>query len=514
MIQSIVIVTKTGKVILSRQNVPISRIKIEGLHATFTRMVNTTQNSSFEAEGVRFVYRSYDDVYIVLITTLSSNIIEDTEILNSIIVCLQSKFQINSKSLTHGMFEALFIIDEFLQWGFEEKLQANVVKTNLLMRSKDEEIYLRQLEMKKEEAKRLAKEKAIQLKEEKQLKEKIKMMEEMQNRLNFDSNDYSRQTKTNDYVPIKQEIKEEKKPVKKPSAKKPNTSVQPKGLQLGKKKQSEQILETIKKEENLETEDEIMSQQQENQQQENVNQKPIQPKKKEEKKLMLSNVIVKELEVSTITVSVETNQIECSINGNISIAVAEGVEPILKLSPVEIPTKCQLHPTVDPKSFNEERIIKMKPGKKFSINTPAVYCKWNYKSNEFKLPIVFSCWPSENENGLALSLSYEVISDINNVIVEIPKLGNIQVNSIENGNLEEDETIQWIIGNVKEGDSASLEIDIIGSELDQSLLYPMNVIYEINTPLTGNDINEVTVNDNSIEFEKEISIKSTYQIIP
>ncbi|EDR27636.1 coatomer subunit delta, putative [Entamoeba dispar SAW760] len=493
MIQSIGILSRSGKILVSRQNVSIARTRIEGLYATFIRMCNTISNSSFETDGVRFLFRLCEDVYIVLITTLSSNVIEDTEIMNAIIASFQQKLTITSKGITQGMFEVLFILDEFLQWGFVEKISVSNVRANLAMRSKDEEMYLQQLEIKKAEAARIAKQKAEEIREEKELKEKLAMLQGLQTD-NFFEPSPNKTPLSTDYIPVKETPSPilEKKTVKKTV----KTGHAKGGLQLGKKKPAETIIEEIKKD-----------------QEENTSSNAgVSDQIKEEKKLMVSNAIVKVNEESHITVSAETSAINVVLNGSLGIAVAEGVEAEMKLAPIGVVAKAQMHPHVDPKAF-VERILKLKEGKKLAVNTPAIYIKWNYKAEEFSLPITFTCWPAEAQNGLTLSMSYEATQELKDVVVEIPNLGPITVISID-GNLEVTDKIQWIIGDISDGSNGSLEIEISGEGLETSRLFPISVEYLHEHTLTGNEVVEVISNGQSIEFEKEVMLNATYQIIP
>ena len=52
------LVTKTGKALISRQYVEMSRIRIEGLLAAFPKLVSTGKQHTFvETENVRYVYQ-------------------------------------------------------------------------------------------------------------------------------------------------------------------------------------------------------------------------------------------------------------------------------------------------------------------------------------------------------------------------------------------------------------------------------------------------------------------------
>jgi len=65
-------------VLVSRQFVDMSRIRIEGLLAAFPKLVGTgKQHTYFETENVRYVYQPIEALYLLLVTNKSSNILED-----------------------------------------------------------------------------------------------------------------------------------------------------------------------------------------------------------------------------------------------------------------------------------------------------------------------------------------------------------------------------------------------------------------------------------------------------
>lgn len=137
------ITTRTGKPLLSRQFTEISKDRVLELLSNFQSLVTNilSEHTFVEDEHVRYVYRPFDDYYIILITNRQSNIIMDLSTLNLFSQTVNHYLNsFDEAEIYDNAFEILSSFDEIVVMGYKENLSITQVNTYLSLESHEERI--------------------------------------------------------------------------------------------------------------------------------------------------------------------------------------------------------------------------------------------------------------------------------------------------------------------------------------------------------------------------------------
>src|SRR5271163_3468798 len=118
--------------------------RIEALLASFPKLTNTgTQHTSVETDTVRYVYQPLEEMYMVLITSKRSNILQDIETLHlfaQVVTSVCRGTSLDEREISKNAFELLSAFDEIVCLGYRENLTLPQVKNILEMESQEEKI--------------------------------------------------------------------------------------------------------------------------------------------------------------------------------------------------------------------------------------------------------------------------------------------------------------------------------------------------------------------------------------
>ncbi|KAL9932443.1 hypothetical protein V8E36_008560 [Tilletia maclaganii] len=165
------ICTRGGKPVLSRQFRDMPRSRVEGLLSSFPKLLPAnSQHTTIETESVRYVYQPLEDLYMILITNRSSNILQDIDTLHLFARTVSDLCRsLDERDVVRHSFELLQAFDEIVSLGYRESVSLTQIRSILEMDSHEEkiqEIIERNKEMEaKEELKRRAKQLELQRRE-------------------------------------------------------------------------------------------------------------------------------------------------------------------------------------------------------------------------------------------------------------------------------------------------------------------------------------------------------------
>ena len=165
-------VTKSGKALVSRQFVPMTRIRIEGLLAAFPKLVGGTANQGkqhtyVETENVRYVYQPLENgtMYLLLVTNKASNILEDLDVLRMLAKTLPEYCyqQVDEEGVSKAAFELIFAFDEVISAGHKENVTMSQIRTFMEMESHEEKLHKMIIQSKINDTKDVMKRKAMEI---------------------------------------------------------------------------------------------------------------------------------------------------------------------------------------------------------------------------------------------------------------------------------------------------------------------------------------------------------------
>ncbi|KAL7075126.1 hypothetical protein ACQ4LE_005787 [Meloidogyne hapla] len=172
--------TKSGKALVTRQYVAdMTRARLEGLLDAFPKLVTSDksqrQHTFVETDSVRYVYQPMDSIYMVLITTKASNILEDLETLRLFARLIPEYCRSNEESeIANKAFDLIFAFDEVVVLGYRESVNLAQVRTFTDMDSHEERVFNQMQIAQQKAALSLMKEKEKEIKRQEKLKKHLK----------------------------------------------------------------------------------------------------------------------------------------------------------------------------------------------------------------------------------------------------------------------------------------------------------------------------------------------------
>lgn len=158
---SIVICNKNARILFSRQFTKMSRLQLEEHVVYFSRNIDSCKDTThFESDKARFLFIPTDNLFLVLITKINSNIIEDSEMIKFIYRLVQDLCQtIDETQIKNNCFELAIGIDDIVFMGYRNSVSLGQVRQFMQMESQEEKEFRKKQEVRENLAKKQMQEK-------------------------------------------------------------------------------------------------------------------------------------------------------------------------------------------------------------------------------------------------------------------------------------------------------------------------------------------------------------------
>ncbi|CAH0718502.1 unnamed protein product, partial [Brenthis ino] len=494
--------TKSGKALVSRQFVEMTKARIEGLLAAFPKlMTGGRQHTFIETESVRYVYQPLDKLYMLLITTKASNILEDLETLRLFSrVVPEYCTQLTEAEVLNQAFNLLFAFDEIVALGYRESVNLAQVRSFVEMDSHEEKIYQAVRQTQEREANNRMRERAKELQRERL--EAAKRGQPPRSQTGFGSGFGSSSMSSAASEPITEKIPTT--PVRETTRQSTSRSA----MKLGSRgADADTFVSRLRSEGDAAAPAAAAPAA-----------APAPPGKdvhlRFEERLNLSagrDGDIQNFELSgLLTLRISNEQF-----GKIHVHVDNKDSRPLQL---------QTHPNVDKEAFRTEGVIRLKQAQRpFPLNSDVGVLKWRLTHTDDKsAPLSVNCWPSEGASGgCDVNIEYEleqdhlILSDVN-ITIPLPS-GNpsVVVHQWEGSYTQKGRSIIWNIPLInKQQKTGTLEFTVTPAIPND--FFPLAVTWVSDTSLAMLTATKVTQADNGspVDFSQDISFHpDKYEIV-
>eukprot|EP00897_Mesotaenium_endlicherianum_P004239 jgi/Mesen1/3843/ME000207S02857 len=420
------IISKSGKALVSRQFVDMTRIRIEGLLAAFPKLIGTgKQHTYVETENVRYVYQPMEALYLLLVTNKQSNILEDLETLR-----LLSKLvpeycpALDEEQVSYRAFELIFAFDEVISLGHKENITMTQVKQYTEMESMAEKQYKIDIQSKINETKDTMKRRANEIDKNKAEKSKYDKGSGLSSFNSLTSGPMSINNGFSDMTSSSNggfgggsggfsSIQDIGSSASKGRSGGLSLGAPSKGMgmQLGKTQKTNQFLESLKAEGETFAED-----------------VPVSAAGVKSAVVASSDPITISVEERLVVLMKKDGGLEnLELQGTVSLTVIKEDDAFIRIQIEGGEDKSfqfKTHPNIDKSLYANENILGLKdPNRPFPTGSPLGILKWRMQSrDEALVPITVNCWPSVSGPDTFVNIEYEASTafDLQNVVVTIP----------------------------------------------------------------------------------------------
>jgi hypothetical protein len=501
--------------LVSRQFVEMNRLRVEGLLAAFPKLMGHAQQHTYvETDSVRYVYQPLENqMYLLLITTKASNIVEDLGTLRLLAKVIPDiAGGLSEHVINEHAFDLIFAFDEVLTaGGYKEEATLSSIRTNLLMDSHEEKIHLALKHSKEEQARDEMRRQAKNIKDRQMAQMRHNLVQGgtgasmPQTGMQGFGGGGMQQSQGMFDQGQQQQQQTYKAPA--PAVPEPPKVLAKSGLKLGGmggagKKDS--LMAAMAAEDNL---------------------MPMQPSGGNvfdlgaavpKAVVTPSTPLTVALEEKiTVSMNREGAVESCEVKGTLTMTANTdaGTLALVAVNKRLLPSSFNFatHPKVDKKMYEQDGILSLKGGKGFPVSRPVGVLRWSY-SGEDAAPITINCWPEDEGSGsinvnieMELTRTDVVLTDVN-ILLPLGTTDPPAIESID-GQYKHDPASGMMCWHFDQIDASnatgSLEFSIAGSNTDA--FFPVQIGFRSETLLCPVEVMGVTHSQTGVPIPNQMS---------
>eukprot|EP00727_Mastigamoeba_balamuthi_P007387 m51a1_g3269 Coatomer subunit delta (529) ;mRNA; f:212316-214661 len=520
---SVAICTKAGKPLVARQFVEMPQARVEGLVGQFAKLDAAAaseqggekQNTCVETDTVRYLYQPLEDLFIVMATSKTSNVIEDLDTLH-IFAKLVSTYcrQLNDKEVLENYWDLVFAFDQAITpFGYKEKVTLGQIKSFVEMDSHEEKMAEIEAENRRREVKKTMMQKANAIKAQRD--EADRRERAMRGGGSYTPAAAPQSSPSPAAAPTQPDpfvVRERAAP----------TYAAPSGgsgLVLSKKGAQTQLMEKLAQEDKglfEQQQREAAAQQAQEARRAAQQEASAVPQVPREAVHVIieEHVTIEALNDGTIT--------SMDVKGELSVAVgtADASRAAVALASTRNPAyQWKVHPQCDKARWGSESVLVT--GRPLPVGATASLLRWHAAPrDESAVPVTVSCWPTAATNGMIVNLEYSFsegagLPEVTDLAITVP----IPPQDVpEIGQCDGDYTLQsgaliWNVPHVS-ATSASGSVEFTSQAANNAaVFFPINVNFASAHCFSGAAIAGVTIDGKPSVYSSEVRvIVDNYQI--
>lgn len=468
------VLTKQGRTLFARQFVDMNRLRIEGLLAAFPKLFGTgsKQHTFIETDTVRYVYQPLEGLFLLLITTKASNIVEDLDTLRLLSkVVPEFAGGTSEEKVSEKAFELVFAFDEVIATGgYREYVDLRQIRQNLEMDSHEEKLHNMVKKTKMDSAKDQANHMSKVIKSRQ--RDAAKGLGGVGGMAGIGGGDSTISEDSSEMaMPAAPTLRQEPE---QPAVQRP-PPMQVKSLKLGKKPKSSSLMESMASEEGISLALPTASK------------KKAAPAAETIAPASSSPIAIVVEEKITCAMTREGALEQFDLKGTLTVTANSAEAAAAKVLVGEAKTlpglTFQCHPKVDKRTWESDKTLQLKDAKGFPVGRSVAVVRWSLQSaDETIVPLAINCWPEDEGDQINVNIEYTLQRtnfELHNVEILVPLGTNSppHILAVDGSHSHSGEHLTWSLPMIDHSNATgTLEFNIASDDPDA--FFPIQVNFQ------------------------------------